>query len=83
MVYRGLKGVPRCSVSVLVPLQDSRRVEFSPLCLPHGLQALVSGVIINELNRAQQPELLLRGSIPTTDLNPAAHCQLLSLGAPA
>lgn len=82
-LYRGLVGMPRCSVSVLIPLQDRRRVKFAPLLLPHGLQAVVSGVIINELNSAEQPELLLRGCIPTTDLNPAADGQLLSLVAPA
>ena len=75
--------MPRRSASILVPLQDRGHVKFSPFLLPHSLQVEISGVIINELNRTQQSELLLRGCIPAADLHPAVLCQVLSLVAPA
>ena len=73
-MYRGLVGMPRRSASILVPLQDRGRVKLSPLLLPHSLQVVISGVIINELNRTQQSELLLRSCVPTADLHPAVLC---------
>ena len=73
----------RCSVSILVPLQGRRRANLPPLLLPHGLHAVVGNIIVDDFNKALQPELLLCGSVPIADLHPAGLCQLLRLVAPA